>query len=78
MNETNYCQTDSDCDVLVLGDDYITFGCYHFINKEVDKEQFYQKMRTYVFDRKCTNIINECAPAPEAKCVSNKCTYVRG
>lgn len=74
MDRANYCELDSDCDVLILGGSYVEFGCYHFINKEVDKELFYDKMEKYA--TKCTRIINKCAPAPDAKCVSNKCVYV--
>ncbi len=75
IDKANYCQIDSDCDILILGGSYIEFGCYHFINKEVDKELFYGKMQKYA--SKCSRMINECAPAPEARCVSNKCAYVK-
>lgn len=71
IETANYCLADSDCDVLGLGGIYVEFGCYHFINKEVDKEQFYAKMGAY--REKCSKIIDDCAMAPEAKCVSNKC-----
>ena len=71
LDKANYCQTDSDCDVLILGGSYIEFGCYHFINKEVDKEKFYDKMSIY--NQECSLIINKCAPAPISKCVSGKC-----
>ncbi len=74
INVANYCQTNSDCDVLMLGGEYVAFGCYHFINKGVDKDQFYKKMATY--KQKCSHIINRCAPAPDAQCVSNKCIHV--
>lgn len=78
LNKSNYCQTDSDCDVLILGADYIKFGCYHFINKEVNKKQIYDKMENYTYIQNCTNIINECAPAPEPVCISSKCVYDEG
>jgi len=74
MDVANYCDTASDCEVLILGGSYIEFGCYHFINKEVDKQLFYDKMETY--SSQCSMIINECAPAPEAECIDGKCVFV--
>jgi len=74
INNANYCKTDSDCDVLMLGGWYVDFGCYHFVNKDVDKDQFYKKMDTY--KQQCSQIINDCASAPDARCVSNKCVHV--
>jgi hypothetical protein len=74
LNRSNYCQSDSDCSVIMLGGWYVEFGCYHFINKDVDQEQFFTKMDAY--KEKCIQAINKCAAAPDAKCVSNKCVYV--
>lgn len=74
LDRANYCQSDSDCSVIILGGRYVDFGCYHFINKDVDQEQFFKKMDAY--KEKCSQLINDCAPAPKAKCVSNKCVYV--
>ncbi len=74
INDANYCEIDSDCDVLMLGGQYVDFGCYHFVNNAVDKDQFYKKMDVY--EQKCSKIINLCAPVPDARCVSNKCIYV--
>jgi len=71
LDRANFCQTNSDCDSIMLGGVYVRFGCYHYINKNVDKELIYQKMDVY--NKKCRNIINECASAPTAQCVSNKC-----
>lgn len=70
MENANYCQSNADCDVLMLGGSYIKFGCYHFINKEVNKQSFYDKMKKYT--SQCSLMINKCARAPEAKCVSIK------
>ncbi len=67
----NYCSEDADCDVLVLGGWYIEFGCYHFINKDINKEVFYNKMDIYAAE--CSTIIDLCAPGPNPKCVSGKC-----
>ncbi len=74
LEKTNYCQTDSDCDVIMLGGTYIEFGCYHYINKQIDKEQFYKKMDIY--NQKCSLSINDCGSGPDAKCISNKCVSV--
>jgi len=71
LDKANFCQTDSDCDVIMLGGAYVRFGCYHYINKIVDRELIYKKMSVY--DKKCIDMINKCAPAPTAQCVSNKC-----
>ena len=73
LDKANYCRDDSDCDVLVLGGQYVEFGCYHFVNKNIDKNQFYDKMKFYW--QKCNQIINKCAPAPQPSCVSGKCLY---
>ena len=73
LDKANYCQVDSDCDVLVLGGEYVKFGCYHFVNKKVDKNKFYEKIKRY--DQRCNNIINDCAPNPKPSCVSNKCVF---
>lgn len=75
LDKANYCQIDSDCSVIVLTGSYIDFGCYHFINKDVDQKQFFTKMDAY--EQKCSEKINECAPAPNVKCVSSKCVYVQ-
>ncbi len=73
LTQANYCQNASDCDVLNLGGSYIAFGCFHFVNKAVDKNKFYEKMRVY--DQSCSLMIDECAPAPKPSCVANKCVY---
>ena len=41
LKESNYCAQDSDCDVIMLGGTYIEFGCYHYINKAIDKQKIY-------------------------------------
>ena len=69
--KSNFCFTDADCDVLELGGRLIRFGCYHFVNKTVDKEALYQKMQEYY--AKCDQAINDCAKAPQPTCVNNKC-----
>lgn len=74
LDAANYCATDSDCDVLPLGGEYVEFNCYHFVNNKVDKNAFYKKMDIY--NERCTDIIDKCARAPKPSCVSNKCTYV--
>ena len=71
LDKANFCQTNSDCSAIMLGGAYVKFGCYHYINKSIDKELIYQKMSVY--DKKCSDMINKCAPAPTAQCVSNKC-----
>jgi hypothetical protein len=71
IKKSNYCQTDSDCQVLVLGGQYIQFGCYHFINKAVDKNEIYNKMDRY--ETMCSNMIDECMPSPVPECVQKKC-----
>jgi|SRR3989344_6237899 len=73
LDAANYCESESDCDVLMLGAAYVKFGCYHFINREANKEAFYQAMDLY--NIRCNRLINECAPAPKPSCVSNKCVY---
>lgn len=74
IDNANYCKTDSDCDVLMLVGRYMEFGCYRFVNKGVDKDQFYKKIDTYY--QKCSQILNECAPVSDTRCVSNKCVRI--
>jgi hypothetical protein len=76
LDEANYCQVDTDCDVIMLGGWYIDFGCYHFVNKEVNQNAILSKMETYKDKMRCSQIINDCAPAPDVKCISNKCVHV--
>lgn len=72
LTKANYCDKGADCDSIVLGGSYVEFGCYHYINKNIDKKLFLDQMETYV-DSGCRKIINKCAPVPEARCVENKC-----
>ncbi|MBI2343440.1 MAG: hypothetical protein HYV02_03765 [Deltaproteobacteria bacterium] len=74
LTKANYCQNASDCSVLALGGSYVEFGCYHFINKEVDKNKFYAKMQIYT--QQCRAAIDRCVPAPKPSCVSNKCAFI--
>ena len=74
MDEANYCSSDGDCKVLMLGAEYIAFGCHHFINKDEDEQRFYSLMDDY--NQECTRVINDCAPAPDSRCVGGKCVYV--
>jgi len=72
LENLNYCTQDSDCDSIMLGGQYIEFGCYHYINKNVDKDSIYQMMEKYR-NKGCTTIIDKCARAPPAICSSQKC-----
>lgn len=71
MDEMNHCVSNDDCDVLILGADYIEFGCYHFINKNENKQKIFEKMDKYNED--CGQIINKCASSPKAKCHKGEC-----
>lgn len=75
LDKANYCGNNSDCDVLVLGGIYVKFGCYHFVNRGIDKNKFYEKMQTY--NQSCTDIIDRCAPAPKPSCVAGRCAYIQ-
>ena len=71
MDERNHCVEDSDCEVLMLGGEYIEFGCYHFIHKDEGTQSIFEKMDKY--NKDCDKIINKCAPSPESRCVDRKC-----
>ena len=73
IDQDNYCQSDNDCSALNLGGPYIAFGCYHFVNREVDQKKIFRKINSYT-EGQCTSMIDRCASAPEPKCISNKCT----
>jgi len=74
LKNANYCVNDSDCGVILLGSIYIEFGCYHYINVNVDQNKIFEKMNKYFPN--CTRMINECREAPNATCVSNKCVSI--
>jgi len=71
LAQANYCSQDSDCEVLELGGHLIKFGCYHFVNKDTDREAIYEKMHAY-YD-KCEQMINDCDRSPNPVCRNNKC-----
>ncbi len=71
LQNANHCTVNSDCKTLPLGSMYIEFGCYHYINKDENSTEFYQRMNFY--SAECGNIIDLCSPTPEAKCVDGKC-----
>jgi len=72
FEDANFCNQDSDCKTMSLGGQYITFGCYKFVNKSTNEQALYDKMEKYY--QKCTSPIDECMPTPESVCVNNKCT----
>ncbi len=75
IEEANFCDIDADCDVLVLGGQYVEFGCYHFVNKDTDKEVFYERMDKY-YSIGCDRIINDCDSSPTPTCLEGKCVYI--
>lgn len=72
LDEANYCEKTSDCDDIVLGGGYVEFGCYHYINKDVEKNLILNKMENYSKNG-CIQMINKCAPVPEAQCYQKRC-----
>ncbi len=74
LDKANYCKLDSDCGYIMLGGKYVEFGCAHYINKEADKQYFYDKMRKYA--DKCTKMINDCGLVAAPSCVGGKCIYL--
>ncbi|MBU0707967.1 hypothetical protein KKG41_06370 [Patescibacteria group bacterium] len=74
LDNANYCDQDSDCDAILLGGRYMEFGCYHYINKNIDQSSILQNM--YIYDEKCDEMINDCDLALEAQCVSGECVEV--
>ncbi len=71
LDSANYCETDSDCNTLPLASSYIIFGCYHYINKNENSDDFYSRMNYY--DAACGEIIDMCRQSPEPKCEDKKC-----
>lgn len=71
LTDSNYCQSDSDCEPIILGGQYIEFGCYHYVNRQINKQEIYNQMDKY--HSRCSKIINDCASAPKAGCVAGKC-----
>lgn len=74
LKQSNFCEKDTDCEIMPLGGEYISFGCYHYINKDIDVESLYKKMNDYW--EKCSRIVNDCSPAPESRCLNKKCVRV--
>lgn len=73
LKNANFCNEDSDCRTLETGGPLIEFGCFHFVNKDVDTSETYKKMTIY--SQRCSDIIDLCSPAPLPKCVRKKCVY---
>jgi len=71
LDKANFCEKDNDCEIMELGGEFIKFGCYHFINKSINKEEIYGRMSKYY--QQCDKMINECSPSPAAVCVNKKC-----
>lgn len=71
LKRANYCQVDSDCSTIMLGGAYIEFGCFHYVNKSVNQQDFLDRVAAY--SEKCAQMIDECAAAPQAVCLNGKC-----
>ena len=71
LKNANYCQEDSDCRTLELGGPLVEFGCFHFVNKNVDTSEIYKKM--IIYSQRCSDLIDDCSAAPLPKCVDRKC-----
>jgi hypothetical protein len=75
LKASNYCTQDADCEAIMLGGEYVQFGCYHYINKAIDKQKIYDKMDRY--HSRCSQAIDDCTLAPPAICASGKCVSSR-
>ena len=73
LKNANYCETDADCDSIMLGGRYVAFGCSHYVNKSLDQEAMYDKMDIY--EEKCDQMINDCVIPATPSCVAGKCVY---
>jgi len=71
LKRSNYCVQDSDCKTMELGGPLVEFGCFHFINKDVDSGALYNKMLQY--HNKCSGVVDDCSSAAKPVCVKNKC-----
>lgn len=71
IKAANFCEVDSDCKVLELGGHLIEFGCYHFINKNTDKDGLYKKLNKHL--ENCLVMINDCERGPMPVCINKKC-----
>jgi len=82
LNKANYCQKDSDCDVIEFAGVFaMKFGCFSLVNKSVDQGKIYQKLDAY-YKKECLpkgEVAIRCAPTPDViKCVSGRCVPVYG
>jgi len=55
LEASNHCHVDSDCDFI---DTPINFGCYHYINKEVNKSLLLGQIERYDKYKKCSKDID--------------------
>ena len=71
LRDSNYCTSDEDCTTILLGSRYIEFGCYHYVNVEVNKSAIFDKIAEYEIT--CSDVINECTATPSPVCRGGKC-----
>ena len=71
LKDANYCIEDSDCRTMELGGPLIAFGCFHFVNKNVDTAETHMKMQTYSL--RCSGVVDDCSASPLSRCINKKC-----
>ncbi len=76
LEQTNYCDVDSDC--IVEGGDLCPFGCYHLVHKDADLVELRKSEKQFL--ENCFYCEYECMEAPiveKIKCINRKCNDVR-
>lgn len=70
LEEANYCEKDDDCVVVSFG---CPFGCWNFVNKNIDLSPIKEKVEEY--KNQCSGCLYKCGAPPENLiCQNEKCT----
>lgn len=72
----NYCSVDADCAIEQFG--VCPFGCYNFVNQNVDTSAIKNLLGAYT--SRCPECVYKCTPPPlpeERRCRGNKCVDAR-
>ena len=69
----NYCTADADCRDIPLGGKAVQFGCWKYVHRAYDIAMLSQRLAEYTNDSTCNQLIDECAPVPQARCVRGRC-----
>lgn len=71
INENNFCKDSDECHFLTLDNKDINTNCYFYINKNIDKTVFHDKLLDY--KKRCMKSIDNCSFSPNSVCIDGRC-----